>query len=86
MPIEPVSNSQMRVFIGDGPAANAPISIQSFAFDAGGNMTVTLTDGSVLPPVPCANILAAALGGKYLVVADETGKLFANGKPVGVAS
>ena len=86
MPIEPGGNVRRGCFIGAGPAANAARSIQSFAFDAGGNMTVTLTDGSVLPPVPCANILAAALGGKYLVVADETGKLFANGKPVGVAS
>lgn len=86
MPLEPVSNPQMQVVIDVGEAASAPVSIKGIAFDADGGMTVTLTDGSVLPSVPCASILAAALGGKYLVVADEAGNMFANGKQIGATS
>lgn len=83
MPVEPITNTSMSVFISPGSAATAPVSIQSFAFDADGNMSVTLSDATVLPPVPCASMLAAAMGGKYLVVADEAGNLFANGKKIG---
>lgn len=86
MPVELVSNPQMMVEISPGSAATAPVSIQSFAFDADGGMTVTLSDGTVLPPVPCASMLAAALGGKFLVVADDAGNIFANGKQIGSAA
>lgn len=82
MPIDPMSRGQMIVQIDGGDAASKPVSIASFAFDADGAMTVTLSDGTVLPPVPCASMLAAALGGKYLVVADDAGNLFANGKQI----
>jgi hypothetical protein len=86
MSVELMSNPQMMVEISPGSAATTPVSIQSFAFDADGGMTVTLSDGTVLPPVPCSSLLAAALGGRYLVVADEAGNLFANGKPIGSAT
>ncbi|MFT8417504.1 MAG: hypothetical protein ABF636_01555 [Acetobacter sp.] len=83
MPVEMMSNPQMMVEISPGSAPTAPVSIQSFAFDADGDMTVTLTDGTVLPSVSCASMLAAALGGKFLVVADDAGNIFANGKKIG---
>lgn len=86
MPIDPISRGQMIVQIDGAAAAAAPVSITAFAFDADGAMTVTLSDGTVLPTVPCASMLAAALGGKYLVVADDAGNLFANGKQISPAS
>lgn len=86
MPVELMSNPQVTVEISPGSAATKPVSIQSLAFDADGGLTVTLTDGTALPPVPCASMLAAALGGKFLVVADDVGNIFANGKKIGSAA
>ncbi len=81
----PLTNQPQVVEIAPGNAATTPVSIASVAFDGVGNLTVTLSDGTVLDPVPCAQQIAAAFGGVALVVVDANGNLLANGKPVGKA-
>ncbi|WP_025812472.1 hypothetical protein [Komagataeibacter kakiaceti] len=76
----------MVVEIAPGNAATAPLSISSVSFDGTGNLTVTLSDGTVLEPVPCAQKIAGAFGGVALVVVDAAGNLLANGKPVGMVA
>lgn len=80
-----LTNQQMVVEISPGNPATAPISIKSVAFDGQGNLTVTLSDGTVLDPVPCAQKIAEAFGGVALVVVDANNNLLANGKPVNMA-
>lgn len=79
----PLTNQPQVVEIAPGNAATMPLSIKSVAFDGVGNLTVTLSDGTVLEPVPCAQQIAAAFGGVALVVVDANGNLLADGKPVG---
>ncbi|WP_308719176.1 hypothetical protein [Komagataeibacter xylinus] len=81
-----LTNSPMVVEISPGGAATTPVSIQSVAFDQEGQMTVTLSDGTVLPPVACGALLAAAAGGKNLVAVDDSGRLWAGGKQIGQAT
>lgn len=82
----PLTNQQQVVEIAPGNAATAPLSIKAVAFDGAGNLTVTLSDGTVLPPVPCAQKVAAAFGGVALVVVDGNGNLLANGKQIGMVA
>ncbi len=81
--LTPLTNQPQMVEISPGNAATAPQSIKSVAFDGVGNLTVTLSDGTILAPVPCAQQIAAAFGGVALVVVDANGNLLADGKPVG---
>lgn len=85
MPVEPMNNAPMVVEIYAGEAARVALSISALTFDANGNMVAVLSDGTELPAVPCASMLAASQGGKYIVVADDGGNLFANGKKIGGA-
>ncbi|MCE2563788.1 hypothetical protein [Komagataeibacter sp. FNDCF1] len=82
----PLTNQPQVVEIAPGNAATRPLSITSVAFDGVGNLTVTLSDGTVLEPVPCAQQIAAAFGGVALVVVDANGNLLANGRQVGTVS
>lgn len=86
MSVSLLTNQPQVVEISPGNAATAPVSIKSVAFDGVGNLAVTLSDGTVLDPVPCAQQIAAAFGGVALVVVDGNGNLLANGKPVGTVS
>ncbi|KAB8123109.1 hypothetical protein D3W54_01430 [Komagataeibacter medellinensis] len=81
--VMPLTNQPQVVEIAPGNAATAPLSIKSVAFDGVGNLIVTLSDDTVLDPVPCAQQIAAAFGGVALVVVDENGNLLANGKQIG---
>lgn len=82
----PLTNQPQVVEIAPGNAATAPLSIKAVAFDGVGNLTVTLSDGTMLDPVPCAQQIAAAFGGVALVVVDGNGNLLANGKQIGTVS
>jgi hypothetical protein len=74
-----LSNSVAHVVIRPGPPQPGPITIQTVTVDASGNLDITLSDGTQLPPVSFMSVVAQALQGTQLVAADANGSVLVRG-------